>query len=370
MTGESHREKGRPDPELLLRQVEADEARSRRARLKVFLGYASGVGKTFRMIDEGRRRKERGEDVLVGALQPDRSADVEALLSHLEVIPEIRQGDFRMVDVDAVLRRRPEVCLVDGLAYPNSPDWPTRERWQDVDRLLRQGIAVITSLNIQHIEEKADEVAKIRGYRAFSTVPVSFVYRADEIAVVDAPPEYVLERKHERPAPEEVEKNAEQQLSELRELALVLAADVVDRQLDLYLKVHGIRQTYGTQERILVCLTPKADASTMIARGRRQADRFHGVLHAVYVKQKSQTPQDQQTIQRNLALARDSGAEVTVLSGDNPARRILTFARAHGITQIFVGHSRRKDWWGRVWGNPVERLILESDGIDVRVFPN
>jgi two-component system, OmpR family, sensor histidine kinase KdpD len=364
------REKGRPDPELLLRQVEADEARSRRARLKIFLGYASGVGKTFQMMDEGRRRKERGEDVVIGALQPDRSADVEALLARLEIIPEVRQGEFRMLDVDSISHRRPGVCLVDGLAYPNPPGWPTRARWQDVDRLLRQGIDVITSLNIQHIEEKADEVAKIRGYRAVATVPVSFIHRADEVAVVDTPPEYVLRRRPEHAARQAAEKNAEQQLSELRELALVLAADVVDRQLDLYLKNHGIRQTYGTQERILVCLTPRADASTMIARGRRQADRFHGTLHVVYVKQKAQTANDEAIMRRHLALAGDSGAEVALLSGDSPARVILGFARAHGITQIFVGHSRRTGWWDRIWGNPVERLILESEGLDVRVFPN
>jgi two-component system, OmpR family, sensor histidine kinase KdpD len=370
MNGDSNREQGRPDPELLLRQVEADETRARRARLKVFLGYASGVGKTFRMIDEGRRRKQRGEDVVVGALQPDRSPEVETLLSNLEVIPEIRRGAFHMLDVDAVLRRQPEVCLVDGLAYPNSPDWPTRERWQDVDLMLHRGIAVITSLNIQHIEEKADEVARIRGYRAASTVPVSFIYKADEIAVVDAPPEYVLGRTLGRATLSDAERDAEQQLSELRELALVLAADVVDRQLDLYLRNHGIGQTYGTQERILVCLTPRADASTMIARGRRQADRFHGTLHVVYVNQKTQTQDDREATQRNLKLAGEFGAEVTVLSSDSPARAILAFARTHGITQIFVGHSRRSDWWGRVWGNPVERLILESDGIDVRVFPN
>jgi two-component system sensor histidine kinase KdpD len=164
--------------------------------------------------------------------------------------------------------------------------------------------------------------------------------------------------------------DAERALSELRELALVLAADVVDRQLDLYLRDHGIRQTYGTQERILVCLTPRANASTMIARGRRQADRFHGTLHAVYVNQKDQTPDDRTIMQRNLSLAAGFGAEVSVLTGEDPTHAILAFARARGITQVFVGHSRRTDWWGRVWGNPVEHLILESDGIDVRVFPN
>ena len=365
-----NRERVRPDPEQLLRQLEADEAGARRARLKVFLGYASGVGKSFRMLDEGRRRKMRGEDVVIGALQPDRSPEIEEFLARLEIIREVERGGCRAVDVDRILQRHPEVCLIDGLAYANPPGWPTQQRWQDVDRLLNHGISVITSLNVQHIEEKADEVAQIRGRRAASTVPVSFLHRADEIVVVDAPPEYILERSREEGITGRAESDLEQQLSKLRELALLLVADVVDRQLDRYLKEHGIQQTYGTQERILVCVTPRSDASTMIARGRRQAVRFHGELCVVYVEQPEQTAADRGIMERNLSLAQDLGARVEVLYGEDPIAAIVRYARAHGITQIFVGHTRRTDWWGRFWGNPVERLILESEGTDVRVFPN
>jgi two-component system sensor histidine kinase KdpD len=162
---------------------------------------------------------------------------------------------------------------------------------------------------------------------------------------------------------------AERQLSQLREIALVLAAEVVDQQLEDYLRRQGTEQVYGPHERILVCITPRSNASVMIHRGRRQADRFHGDLHVVYVEQHQSSAADEKMLAQNLAWAREAKAHVEILRAADPIRAILEFAAKHGITQIFVGHSQEAGWMSRLKTNPVERLILGADGIDVRIFP-
>jgi two-component system sensor histidine kinase KdpD len=251
---------------------------------------------------------------------------------------------------------------VDGLAYDNPPGCANPRRWQDVERLLGRGISVITTINLQYIEEYVDRVEKITGKRTSQQVPVSFLQRADEIVVVDAPPDLPLNAASSRSM-------TQQQLSDMRELALLLAADVVDRQLSSCLDRSGIAASWGAQERVLVCLTPRANAGTMIESGRRNAERFHGELFAVYVTQPETAPEDQQALERNLEIARQAGAKVEILEGVDPAEAILEFAAAHGITQIFIGHSRRSGWWTRLAGTPVDRLLDRAENMDVRVFP-
>ncbi len=364
-------ERRRPSPEQLLKQVEAEERRHLRGKLKVFLGYASGVGKSFRMLDEGRRRKLRGEDVIVAAVQAEAPADVVDLLKTFEVIPPRVDLGSPCIDVDAVRRRRPAVCLIDGLAYRNPPGSLNGERWQDVEDLLAAGISVITTVNLQYIQERQPQVEAIRGKTVRDSVPESFIRRADEIEIVDAPPEYCVDPSLDggRTSGEDAAR-FQRQLSELREIALVLAAEVVDHQLEDYLRRQGIEQTYGTHERILVCITPRSNASLMISRGRRQADRFHGELFVAYVEQDDLSPADRQTLDQNLEAARQAHAHVEILHGEDPIAAILRFAEKEGVTQIFVGHSQRTGWLQNLRANPVERLILEADGIDVRIFPN
>ncbi len=360
----------RPDPEFLLREVQAAEEHHRRGRLKIFLGYSSGVGKSFRMLDEARRRRERGEDVVVGAIQPVTPPEVEALLHKLEVIPlRIVQG-VPVMDVDSILRRHPQVCIVDGLAYDNPPNSRHASRWQDVQDLLAAGISVIASVNLQHIEERREQVERITGKSVAETVPLTFLGTADEIEVVDAPPEMCLERGGDTDAAEGASPSRQQQLSELREIALLLAADVVDRQLETYLKRHGIEHLWGVQERILIYIVPGVNATKMIQSGRRNADRFHGELFVAYVKEPELTPEEQTTLEANLTLARQLNAHIELLEGEDTIDTIMEFARAHGITQVFIGHSAHENWWHRLWGSAVDRLIREAEGIDVRVFPN
>ena len=357
----------RRSPEELLQQVQAEEDYERRGRLKVFLGYASGVGKSYRMLDEGRRRKERGQDVVVGAIQPKTSPESAAILSKLEVIPLRDVDGVRVMDMPAILKRHPSACLVDGLAYDNPPGSKHTSRWEDVNELLDSGISVITSVNIQYIDDLRERVQRITGKHVTQTVPRSFLNSADEIVVVDAPPEMCIARDG---AVSGGSAGPEQRLSELREITLLLAADVVDKQLEAYLRRNGIPQTFGAQERILVCITPRANAAPMIASGKRNSDRFHGDLTVAYVRQAEISANDQEALERNLSIARAAQAHIEILDGQDPIETLLKFAHEHGVTQIFVGHSTREQWWERFTGTPLDRIIRGANDIDVRVFPH
>jgi two-component system, OmpR family, sensor histidine kinase KdpD len=340
----------RRDPQRLLEQIEEEERRQKRGRLKIFLGYASGVGKSAKMFAEGLRRRERGEDIVIGALQPRSSPDIDRLVSKYEIIPTLKIDGRDVIDVDRLLRRRPQVVLIDGLAYNNPPGSRHLERWQEIEELLNAGISVNTSSNLHYIREFQDEVAAITGKRPAETVPLAFLKNADDIEVVDAP--------------------AQASVSRLREMALLVAAEVVEAELRSYLHSHHIEEIWGTQERILVGITPRSDAQPILESGRRNADRFHGELFVAYVRQPNLSPDDEAALQRNLTIAREAGAAIKVLeSHRDPARALIRFAREVGITQIFIGHSMRKGWWHRLRGNPVERVIDLAEGIDVRVFP-
>jgi two-component system, OmpR family, sensor histidine kinase KdpD len=364
MTGDSLR---RQTPEELLAEIELEERRKRRGQLKVFLGYAGGVGKSHQMLDEGRRRLERGEDVVVCALQHEYPAGIQEILNRIEIIPTLKAGEAESIDVEAVLRRHPQVALIDGLAYDNPPGSPNAHRWQDVEQLLNAGISVIATVNVQYLQPLQDEVEKITGSRAPYIIPRNFLEEsADEIALVDSPPaesflhgmidrSTLLAEKHK--------------LSRLRELALLAAAAVVDRQLESYLRSHGTEQTWGVHERIMVCVTPRSDATQMLESGRRNADRFQGEFYVVYVRQATSSGHSQ-ILEQNLEVARKLGAEVEVLSGKDAAQVILVFAMERGITQIFVGHSSASyNVWNRLRGDLVDRLIRSAEGIDVVVYP-
>jgi len=356
----------RKTPDELLREVQAEEAAlSKRGHLKIVLGYASGVGKSFRMLDEARRRRERGQDIVVGAIQPNQPPDVQALLPKLEVIPMKAVGGRAAIDVDAIIRRHPTVCVVDGLAYNNPPGLRNPTRWQDVQELLDAGIKVIASINVQYVEELREQVEAITGKHITETVPGAFVKKADEIEIVDAPAEAPIERS---PEEQEAVRRREERLSRLRELALVLAADVVDFQLNEYLECHGIHQQFGAHERILVCMTPRANVEQMLEQAQMVAERFHGELIVAYVRQLDISPADQEVLDSKLDFARSLGARIEILESDDPAHALLAFARSQGVTQLYVGHSQRRGL-GRLWGTPLDKLIWEGHGMDVRVFP-
>ncbi|MBZ5594538.1 MAG: universal stress protein [Acidobacteriia bacterium] len=357
----------RPSPEELLRRIEAEEQQSRRGRLKMFLGYASRVGKSFRMLDEGRRRKQRGQDVVIGYIQGKLGPDVSKVLETMEVIPGLKVRvdgkEEEVMDVVAILRRHPQVCLVDELARDNPPGSRNPKRWQDVKELLDNGITVVTAINLQYIAEQQDAIEKITGKRASHTVPEAFIRSADEIVIVDAPPDDLHQDVPSSTADT-------RRLSELRELALLLAAEVVDQQLHQSLELRGVETFLGSQERILVCITPRSNAKRMLESGHRNAERFHCDLLALYVRQKGLSDSDEELVEKHLALARELGAKVHILEASGSASAILEFARAHAVTQLFVGHSLRSRWHELLFGNPLDRLIAAADAMDVRIFPH
>jgi len=301
---------------------------SARGRLKVFLGYASGVGKSFRMFDEGRRRHDRGQDVVVGALQPKVPVEIQPLLSSLEIIPTFNIKGVPVIDVQAILQRRPQVCLIDGLAYDNPPGSRNAHRWQDVEELLSAGITIVASVNLQYIGDQREAVEKLTGKRVNQTIPREFLNTADEIVIVDAPTEAVTERR-----------------------------SVLEQHL-------------GTNERFLICLTPRANFERMMATARRNATRFHCDVLAAYVRRPDLSEADQKLLEEGLAKARENGAQVEVLEGQDAVETIVRYARSHGVTQIFVGHSAKKDLGTRMFGSTVSRLVRAARGIDVRVFPH
>ena len=357
----------RKTPEELLRECQAEERPAvQKGYLKIFLGYASGVGKSFRMLDEARRRRERGQDVIVGAVQPRVPAQVDAVLKRLEVIPLKQSSAGAGIDVEAILKRHPAVCFIDGLAYNNPLGSRNPTRWQDVQELRDAGIKVVASINIQYVAELREQVERITEKRVTETVPVAFIKSADEIEIVDAPPEEPIGRT---PAEQVDAKGREQRLYKLRELALVLAADVVDHQLQDYLEQYGIRQQFGAHERILVCATPRTNMQEMIETARVIAGKFHGDLMVAYVNQPGISAKDRQALEERLETARGAGASIEMLEGDNPVDAILDFARSQGITQLFIGHSQRSGIGPRLLGNPVDQLIQRSRGMDVRIFP-
>jgi two-component system, OmpR family, sensor histidine kinase KdpD len=305
------------------------------------------------MFDEGRRRHERGQDVVAAALQPIIPSNLKPLLETLEVVPAIQIGGVPVMDVPAILKRNPQVCLVDGLAYDNPESSRNRHRWQDVEELLAAGINVVGSVNLQYIDDQREAVEKITGKRVTQTIPRAFLNTADEIVMVDAPADA-----------------ASPALSTLREMALLLSADVIDSNLQGYLQSQSIEGGWGTHERLLICFTPRANAERMIASARRSADGFHCDMLAVYVRQPNLSPSDERVLEETLAKARDAGARVEVLEGEDPIDSILRYARSHGVTQIFVGHSLKPNWRTRLFGNPVSRLVRAARGMDVRVFPH
>jgi len=340
----------RRNPEHILEEIQREERRKRSGRLKIFLGYASGVGKSVKMLDEGLRRKRRGEDVVVGATQAQCTPEIEKLQSFHESIPTLRVSGKDVLDIDRILRRRPQVVLVDGLAYDNPPGSRHAQRWQEIDELLQAGISVTTSINLQYIQEMQEEVASITGKRATETVPIVFLKKADDIEIVDAPAQ-------------------DEQLSRLREMALLVAAEVVESELRTYLEAHRIVENWGIQERILVGITPRSPARPILESGRRNADRFHADLLVTYVRQPNLSAADEAALNKNLEIARELNAEIHVLEGHDQIGALVEFAKKKGITQIFIGHSQQQYKWYQMGRNPVDRLIALAEGIDIRVFP-
>src|SRR5262245_13497803 len=285
----------RPDPDALLVRVKEEEARQRRGRLKVFFGAAAGVGKTYAMLEAAREQRADGVDVVVGYAETHGRAETEVLLEGLEVLPtrasEYRGTTLRELDLDGALARRPALILVDELAHTNAFGSRHAKRWQDVLELLDAGISVYTTMNVQHVESLNDVVAKITGVVVRETVPDSVLEQADEVELIDLPPDDLLERFKDGKVymPEQAEEAVRSffrkgNLIALRELALRSTAERVDAQMRVYMREHAIRSVWPAAERLLVCVGPTPDAARLVRSAKRMAEGLEAEWIAAYVE--------------------------------------------------------------------------------------
>jgi two-component system sensor histidine kinase KdpD len=372
----------RPDPDQLLELIREDEARAARGQLKIFFGACAGVGKTYAMLEAARARQRDGVEVVVGWVETHGRAETEALLEGLEILPP-RRLSYRGVslaefDLDGALERRPSLILVDELAHTNAPGSRHTRRWQDVVELLDAGIDVSTTLNVQHLESLNDVVAQITGVVVRETVPDRLVEQADEIELVDLPPEDLLKRLREgKVYVAELAGAAaanffrEGNLIALRELALRRTAERVDAQMEHYRRAHAIREPWPAAERLLVLVAPSPYAARLVRATRRMAARVRAPWIAVHVEtaESSRLPgADRDQLNGTLALAERLGAEVVTLTGDDVAEEVVALARARNVTRIVIGKPRERGWRERLHGSLPDRLIRASGAIDVHVL--
>jgi two-component system, OmpR family, sensor histidine kinase KdpD len=382
-------EESRPTPEQMLARAEREEARSKRGRLKVFFGSAPGVGKTYAMLSAVQRLAREGIDIVIGLVETHGRAETEQLLLGLDILPR-RTVEYRgpdglatpvllyEFDLDAAIARRPEILVLDELAHTNAPGSRFEKRWQDVQELLKAGIDVYTTLNVQHIESLNDVVAQITGVRVRETVPDSAVDEADEVELVDLPPDALLDRLRAGRVyvPESIQHAIgsffrKGNLTALRELALRRTAQWVDRQMLQFKEGKGIRAIWPTAERILVAVSPSPASGKIVRAAKRMAAGLHAELIAVYVE----TPRtaglhqaDRDRVVQTLRLAESLGAQTTTLTGGNAADELVGFARSRNVSKIVVGKTGRSRIGEAIFGSFVSSLIRISGDIDVYVI--
>jgi two-component system sensor histidine kinase KdpD len=356
----------------------------KRARLRVYVGAAPGVGKTYLMLRDAHLLRERGLDVVVALVETYGRAETEAQVGQLEVVPRrrvpYRGVEVEEMDLDAVLARRPAVALVDELAHTNVPGSRHTKRFEDVLELLNAGIHVMTAVNIQHIETLNDTIARITGVRVRETLPDTFLERADEIINVDVTTEELRNRLRQGKVyrPDKVEQALSSffrtaNLSALRELALRLVADEVGSKAASYRVREGLEPAL-LPERVMVCMSSNADAPRVIRTGVRIAGRLGSHWYAVYVETPRErggriSPKDREALARNIALAEALGATVVRVKADKTAEGLIAFARREGITHVVFGQSQRSRWQILLRGSVIDRFLTDVPDATVQVVP-
>jgi two-component system sensor histidine kinase KdpD len=372
----------RPDPDQLLRRVVEQERRAERGKLTIFFGAAPGVGKTYAMLEVARAEMEREKrDVLVGVVETHGRYETAAMVLGLELLPQ-RQVTYRGVqiqefDLDAALARRPQLILMDELAHTNAEGSRHPKRWQDVEELLDAGIDVFSTMNVQHVESLNDVIARITGVVVRETVPDSMLEHANELKLVDLPPDELLERLRDGKVyvPAQAQRAIENffrkgNLIALRELALRHTAERVDAEMRAYREAQGIEQTWAVAEQILVAVSPSPYSARLVRAARRMAGALHARWFAVYVEPRSASrlsAKSQALLSRNLRLAEQLGAEVVTLSGEDATDEILRFARERNITKIIIGKPSAHRFRDRFTVSLVDRLVRQTGDIDVYV---
>ncbi len=370
----------RPNPDALLTQATQEESRA--GKLKIFLGYAAGVGKTYAMLEAARHRQAEGVDLVVALVETHHRNETEALLEGLPVIPR-RKFEYRGVvleelDLDAVLARRPQLAIVDELAHTNASGSRHARRYQDIEELLAAGIDVYTTLNIQHVESLSDVVSQITGVVIRETVPDHVLDGADEVILIDLSPDELIQRLHEGKVyvPEQAGTAVQKffrpgNLAALRELALRHLARKVDRQMRTYMGAHGIPGPWPAGERVLVCLGPGPLAERLVRVGRRLAATLDAEWIAVFVEtpEYSRLPDaEKDRIARAQRLAEELGARSETLTGISPPQEIVRYALTHNVTKIVASASRRPLIERLIRGSLVDWILRHTENIDVYVI--
>ncbi|OYW24845.1 MAG: two-component sensor histidine kinase, partial [Planctomycetales bacterium 12-60-4] len=371
----------RPNPDVLLAQVQAAEAQAQRGSLRIFFGYAAGVGKTYSMLQTAHQAQSQGREVVVGYVEPHARPETQALLTGLELLPgkeiEYRGVTLREFDVDAALARRPELILVDELAHTNAEGCRHEKRWQDVEELRDAGINVWTTLNVQHIDSLNDVIGQITGIAVRETVPDRVFDSADDLELVDITPEELLSRLQAGKVylPEQAHRAIQSffqksHLSALRELSLRQAARRIHTDVETARRERAVVRPWATADRLLVCVGPSPTTARVIRTAKRMAAALDAPWLAVSVDltgAPSSSPAAQQ-IAQHFRLAERLGAESVTLSGDRFTSTLLDYARSRNVTKILIGKTNQPRWKRLLFSTVVDDVLDQSGDIDVYVI--
>ncbi len=369
----------KPTPDELLARLQKEEKASKRGRLKLFLGFAAGVGKSYEMLTEAYRRKnDRKQDVVVGFIETHGRRGTVEQVKDLEVIPrkviEYRDVNLEEMDLDAILERKPKWVVVDELAHTNVPGSKNEKRYQDVLEILNAGINVLSAMNVQHLESLNDAVQQITGVKVRETVPDWVLGEANEVVTIDISPRALINRlqRGDIYATEKVPTAlsnffTEGNLSALREIALREVAGAVDRSVQGYREEHGVEQVWHTTEKVLVCISPDKLSDKLLRRGWRISQRLRADLIGVYVATDKITREQQQILDEDFALAARLNIKIEQLNGKKIAETLADYALKNQVTQIVIGHSKRNRFHEALGGSIVNNLLALVKDIDVLV---
>ena len=373
-------EVARPTGDQMLARIQNAE----RARLRIYIGAAPGVGKSYSMLEDAHAFRSEGVDVVVGLIETYGRSETEAQVRDLEIVPkkriEYRGVVLEEMDVDAILARKPQMCVVDELAHTNAPGSRHEKRYEDVQDLLNAGISVLTAVNIQHLETLNDAVSRVTGVRVRETVPDTFLDRADEVVNVDVTVQELQTRLRQGKVykPEKVEQALsnffrETNQSTLRELALRAVADEVGEKAASHRQREGLEPAL-IPERVMVCMSSSADAPRVVRTGARIAGRLGARWYAVYVETPREAPghiskADADALQRNMALAEALGATIVRVKADRPADGLIAFAKREGITHVIFGQTARNRLEILMKGSVLNRFLQEVRDAAVQVVP-
>ena len=371
-------------PQSASQRLQELQGARKRSRLRVYIGAAPGVGKTYVMLEDAHTLRRQGLDVVIGFVETYGRAETEAQIKDLEIVPRRRMPyrgiELEEMDLDAILRRKPQVCLVDELAHSNVPGCKNPKRFEDVLDLVDAGIDVMTAVNIQHVETLNDAVARVTGVRVRETVPDTFFHRADEVINVDATVEELIARLRQGKIykPEKIEQALSNffrvgNLSTLRELALRAVADEVGEKAASYRVREGLEPAL-IPERVMVCMSSNTEAPRVIRTGARIAGRLGSRWYAVYVETPRERPgrihpRDEAALARNVELAQSLGATVVRVKADRPSDGLIAFAQREGITHVIFGQSARSRWEILLRGSTIDRFLGEVRDAAVQVVP-